>query len=73
MSLERKDVRAKLDHDMHEALKAICDARGLDVGEFIESIVVREVRQVVHDAILIADRIPRSGIFGKGREKAGTQ
>jgi hypothetical protein len=72
MSLDRKDIRAKLDADLHAALAVLCDVDGLDIGEFIERVVVREVRQRVHDASVIADRTARLGIAGSGRESAGT-
>jgi len=71
MALERKDVRFKLDPDDHAALKAICDVAGVDVGDFVESIVVPEIRRRVHDAIELAGRLARRGISGKNREDPG--
>lgn len=71
MSLERKDVRFKLDPDDHAALKAICDIVGVDVGEFIESIVVPEIRRRTHEAISLAEALARRGITGKSREQTG--
>jgi hypothetical protein len=68
MSLERQDVRAKLDADVHEALVAICDARGVTVGEFIESLLVPEIKRVVHEATVISDRLLRRGKAGSSRE-----
>lgn len=68
MSLERKDVRAKLDPDMHAALKAIAEAEGLDDGEWIESVLVPEIKRRVHAATVIAERTARLGISGNARE-----
>jgi antitoxin component of RelBE/YafQ-DinJ toxin-antitoxin module len=68
MSLERVDVRAKLDPDVHEALVAICDARGLTLGEFIETLLVPEIKRVVHEATVITDKLRISGTNGKNRD-----
>lgn len=71
MALERKDIRAKLDAEVHEALRAICDIDGVDMGEFIESLIVPVVKKRVHDAMLLSRRLQRSGISGIVREKRG--
>lgn len=68
MSIARKDVRAKLDADMHAAMKAIAEADGLDVGEWIESILVPEIKRRIHAARLIAERVARMGKNGTNRE-----
>lgn len=68
MSLERKDIRAKLDHDMHHALSVLADVDRKDIGEWVESVLIREIERRVHEATLIADRIPRLGKTGSGRE-----
>lgn len=68
MSLERKDVRAKLDPDLHAALHVLCEIDSVDLGEFIERELVRVIRQRVHDATVIAARTARLGISGNGRE-----
>lgn len=61
MSLERKDIRAYLDADVHQALTAICNARGLTVADFVEGLIVPEVRRLSHEAIVIADAIRQAG------------
>lgn len=71
MAIERKDVRAKLDDDMHVALKAICDIDGVDMGEYIERIVVLAVEKRVHDATLLAERLHRAGFSGNARGVSG--
>lgn len=68
MSLERKDIRAKLDPDIHEALTAICEADDIDLGAYIEREIERIVRKRVHDAQTIAAKVPRLGKTGSGRE-----
>ena len=42
MSLDRQDVRCRLDADKHAALVAICNARGLTVAEFVEALLLPE-------------------------------
>lgn len=68
MSLARKDVRAKLDHEIHEALVAICESDDIDIGAFIEAEIERIVRKRIHDAQTIAAKIPRLGKSGKSGE-----
>lgn len=65
MSLDRKDVRAKLDHDIHRALTVICEVDGREIGEFIENELVRIVKKRVHDATVIAAFIGNAGLTGK--------
>ena len=71
MSLDRPDVKARLDPEYHRALKRICDARGVTISEFTEELLVREVRRIVHEASVIAESAPDLGIAGKNREKPG--
>lgn len=71
MSLERQDVRAKLDHELHAQLKAICQVDGVDMGEFIEAALRPVIHKRVHDAILLAADLARQGITGNFRENPG--
>lgn len=68
MALPRKDIRAKLDAEVHEALIAICDADQIEISEFIEREIDRVIRKRVHDAQAIASRVPGWGKSGSGRE-----
>lgn len=72
MCLERKDVRFKLSVAMHEALTVLADVDQVDIGEFVEAVVVREVRKRCHDATVIAQRTACLGISGNHRESPGT-
>jgi hypothetical protein len=72
MSLERQDVRTKLDPADHAALVSICDLDGKTIAEFIEAIVVPVIRKRVHDANLLAVRHPLPGISGNNRESPGS-
>lgn len=72
MSLERKDVRFKLSPDMHQALAVLAEIAQVDIGEFVELVVQREIVRRVHDASVIAERTARLGISGNSRELPGT-
>lgn len=72
MSLERKDIRAKLDPDMHAALHVLCEVDQIDLGEFVERVLVQVIRERCHAATVIAQRVERLGITGNGRETQGT-
>lgn len=71
MSLERKDIRAKLDADKHAQLKAICDVDGMDMGLFIESLLLPVIEKRVHDAMMLVSELTHQGITGNNRENPG--
>lgn len=72
MAIDRKDVRAKLDPDLHAALKAMCDLDDIDMGEWIEAQIVPLIKKRIHDATVLASEFQRLGITGSGREKRGS-
>ena len=72
MSLERKDIRAKLSAERHAQLHAICDVDGVDMGDFIESLLVPVIDKRIHDAIALVSRLQHPGISGHARECHGT-
>lgn len=75
MSLERKDVRFKLDPNEHDALKVLCEFDGMDVGEWVEQLVLLEINRratEAAEAISLAERLASLGISGKNRESQGT-
>lgn len=74
MSLERKDVRCKLDPDEHEALKVIADHDGVDVGVWVEQLILLELNRraaQAAEAIALHERLARLGVSGKNRESPG--
>lgn len=85
MSLDRQDIRARLDADKHERLLAICNATGTTVADFIEALVVPAVDGKVHEAILICRQLglipaaginreePRQGATGQESSLAGVR
>lgn len=68
MALERKDVRAKLDEEWHRALVVVSEADTLDIGEWVEELIVRELKRRVHDAHAIAAATQHLGKTGTERE-----
>lgn len=72
MSLDRKDVRFKLAPDMHQALTVLADCAQIDIGEYVEMVVQREVVRRCHEASVIAEKTARLGIAGIGRDCQGT-
>lgn len=72
MSLDRKDIRAKLDPDMHAKLKAICDVDEIDMGDFIEQCLVPVIKKRVHDASVLAAKLQRLGMAGSENTAPGT-
>lgn len=72
MALERKDIRCKLDPELHEALTALCEIDHVDIGEFVEREIIRVILQRVHDAHDIAAKTQRLGKIGNRREDRGS-
>lgn len=68
MSLDRKDVRLKLDAVDHAGLALIAEVDGKDIAEWVEAEVVRRVRERIHAATVIADAAKRLGLTGSGRD-----
>ncbi len=68
MSLERKDIRAKLSHEHHAQLRAICDVDGVDIGDWIESVLVPVIERRVREAFELAARLPAPGKPGRSQE-----
>lgn len=72
MALERKDVRAKLDHEDHAALVRIADADHIDIAELVERVLVRYVKRQLHRASVISGSTDHPGKTGIRRSQSGT-
>lgn len=68
MSIERKDVRVKLDADWHAALAGVAEADQCDIGEWVENLIVRSLRERFDNASVLMSIAQRSGISGRARE-----
>lgn len=72
MSLERKDVRFKLDPSMHALLVAVAtEADQCEIGEWCEMVVQRELLRRAHAASVVAAAAVRAGISGIAGESTG--
>ena len=71
MALDRKDIRAKLEPQWHEALVRICDREGIDIGVFVEREIERVLSERIHQSILDFEAIDGLGITGKIRDQLG--
>lgn len=71
MSLERKDIRAKIDPDLHAALAVLAEVDECDIGEFVEREIVKVIKRRIHDANVIHCRVAHLGIAGNAGESAG--
>lgn len=71
MCLERKDIRAKLDPDLHAKLKAICELDGVEMSDWVERVIVPVIEKRAHDAIALAERLQRLGFSGTEKPAPG--
>ena len=71
MSLERKDLRLKLDADTHAGLDVLADVDGKQLSDLAEEIIGEYVRRRIHAATLVAARAARLGLSGNRRESSG--
>jgi len=71
MAEARKDVKVYFDAEVHRALRAITDAKGIGLAEYIESIVAPHIREIVRDTMVLADEFRRAGISRDGQEGGG--
>jgi hypothetical protein len=68
MALERKDLRLKLDADVHSALQVLADVDKLNLCELAEQVLAEYVGRRIHDATVVAEKTARLGISGNGGE-----
>ena len=64
MSLDRKDLRVKLDADDHTGLQLLAEADECELAEWAERLLAREIRRRVHAAMVLARKAERLGIAG---------
>lgn len=71
MSLERKDIRAKLDPDVHRALQVLARVQGITDAELVEQILSPIIIRRVHEATVIAAEASLTGRTGNLWESPG--
>lgn len=72
MSLPRRDVKVWLDDQVHQALRRFCEHKGVTMGEWVENLVKRELREAAEDAIVVADIAPLLGVARNHQGSRGT-
>jgi hypothetical protein len=65
MTLERKDLRLKLDPDDHAGLALLAESEDRELAAYAEAVLVRVIRRRVHAAMVLAEKARRLGISGK--------
>lgn len=74
MTLERKDVRAKLDPEDHARLTAVAAHDDRDIGAWVEQLILRELASreaAARREASLVDKLDRLGISGKTRDSSG--
>lgn len=76
MALERKDVRAAVDDDVHKALVIFARHADCTVAEYVEKLIQADVSAKVTVTIEHYHELAKAGIVGKtsdwvGKPKAG--
>lgn len=71
MSIEKPDVKVRLDHDDHAMLKVFARIDGVTLGEWCARIVKEAISRRAGDATVAAAELQRLGILGKARESSG--
>lgn len=65
MTLERKDLRIKLDANDHAGLALLAEADESELAEWAERVLVWVIRRRVHAAMVLAKKAERLGIVGR--------
>jgi hypothetical protein len=76
MTLERKDVRSKLDPPDHRRLEIVVNHDDMDIGEWVEQLILRELDRreaAARRESSLADALASVGISGKNRETPGAK
>jgi hypothetical protein len=76
VALERKDVRAAVDDEVHKALVIFARHAGCTVAEYVENLIQADVSAKVSVTIEHYHELAKAGIVGKtpdlfGKPKAG--
>jgi hypothetical protein len=71
MALDRKDVRATVDHDIHAALVVFAKRSNCSVAEYVEKLIQVDVSSKVGDVRDAYDDLVRAGLLRKNPEGRG--
>lgn len=65
MALDRKDVRAAVDDEVHRALVVFAKRRGITVAEYVEELIQADISRRVAEITDGYHELARAGIVGK--------
>jgi len=68
MALDRKDVRAAVDADVHAGLVVFAKRAGVTVAEYVEKLIQADVSAKVADVDGAYHDLARAGLVGKNPE-----
>ena len=66
--LPRKDVRFKLDNDMHEALSIVAELANTNIDKWVERVICKAIRDQVTAANVLAKRAESLRLNGNRME-----
>lgn len=68
MALERKDVRAAVDHEVHSALVVFARRANKSVAEYVEQLIQADVLLRINEVRSAYDDLARAGLVRKNPE-----
>jgi hypothetical protein len=71
MALDRPDVKVRLDHDKHDALKVFARLDGLTITEYCERVINENLAKRIDDVNVAHAELARLGIPGNRRATPG--
>ena len=71
MALDPKEVKCRLDPDLHEAFRHACEIKGVGLAEMGEQLIRSFVDGELHDYIKAKNRYEGLGYLGKIRDLWG--
>lgn len=63
MSLPGKDFRCELSHEVHAVLKAVSEARGIDMGDIVRDVLATWAQEQIHAATVLHTALVRHGVI----------
>lgn len=73
MALERKDVRAAVDDEVHKALVIFARHDNVTVAEYVEKLIQADVSEKVSKTIDHYHDLAKAGVVGKTSDWVGKQ
>lgn len=71
MGVDRKDVRAAVDEEVHRALVIFAKRDGITVAEYVEKLIQADVSEKVEVVSGAYHELARAGLVGKTPDSSG--